>query len=476
MATKQSRFPALLRIAFLMLAMAAVFHPLPLAAKVFDAKTTTLENGLQVVVVENHRAPVITQMVWYRVGSADEGRGKSGIAHFLEHLMFKGSRQVGGPDLKPGEFSRIVRTLGGNDNAFTSYDYTAYFQSVPAEHLEKVMRMEAGRMRGLMLPREEVDSERLVILEERRQRTDNNPGAKLAETVDAALFVNHPYGIPVIGWYHEMEELSWEDATGFYKKYYAPNNAILIVAGDVKAEDVFQKAAEIYGTLAPEENLPPRLRTKSPPLSGRSVITFHDPTVRQPEVSRIYRVPSAHQDAQASLALDVLQEIVAGGPSSRLYQELVVGRKLATSVSLAYDGNALDDAQIWLTGTPAPGVKPEDMETAMVAELQKLVTGPVSETELREAIQRMQDDAAYARDSLTGPAMAIGYALVTGQKLDDVEHWPERIAEVTAEQIQNIARRFLDPASVETRYVSGYLLPEAKPEPSAEPEEAPDEE
>lgn len=469
MATKQSRFPFLSWVAAFLLALV----PLAAQAKVFDAKTTTLENGLQVVVVENHRAPVVTQMVWYRVGSADEARGKSGIAHFLEHLMFKGSRQVGGPDLAPGEFSRTIRTLGGNDNAFTSYDYTAYYQSVPAEHLETVMRMEAGRMRGLMLPEKEVDSERLVILEERRQRTDNNPGAKLAETVDAALFVNHPYGIPVIGWYHEMEDLSWDDATGFYKKYYAPNNAILVVAGDVKAEDVFKKAAETYGTLAPEDNIPPRLRTQSPPLSGRNVVTFHDPTVRQPQVSRIYRVPSANQNPQAALALDVMQEIVAGGPSSRLYQELVVNRKLASAVSLSYDGNALDDSQLWLSGTPAPGVKPQELETALTEELQKLIAEPVTETELREALQRMQDEAAYARDSLTGPAMAIGYALITGQKLDDVENWPERIAGVTAAQIQDLARRYLDPASPDTRYVSGYLLPVEKPE-EPEPAEAPD--
>jgi zinc protease len=460
------------------LTVLAVF---PASAKVFDAKTTTLENGLQVVVVENHRAPVVTQMVWYRVGAADEVAGKSGIAHFLEHLMFKGSKQIGGPDIAPGDFSKIIRNMGGNDNAFTSQDYTAFFQSVPAGHLETVMRMEAGRMRGLMLPKKEVESERLVILEERRMRTDSEAGARLSETQDACLFVNHPYGKPVIGWYHEMEGLSWDDATTYYNRYYAPNNAILVIAGDVQAEDVFKKAADIYGTLAPSDTIPPRKRTISPPLSGRSTVVYHDPSIRQPDVIRTYRVASSHQSPADSLALDVMQEILSGGPSSRLYQSLVTNRKLATSVDFSYDGNAWDDAQVSLSGSPSPGIAPEQLEKAMVAEVENLITTPVTEQELKDAIQRMQDAATYARDSLTGPAMTIGYALATGQNLDDVENWPERLNSVTALQIQSAAKRFFDPASEATRYVSGYLLPpdveEAPPTPAAEPEktENPDE-
>lgn len=433
----------------------------PAHAAVFGAKSATLENGLQVVVVENNRAPVVTHMVWYRVGSADETRGKSGIAHFLEHLMFKGSKQIGGPDLPPGEFSKIIRTLGGNDNAFTSNDYTAYFQSVPAEHLERVMRMEAGRMRGLMLPEKEVESERLVILEERRQRTDNDPAARLYETLGAALFPNHPYGTPIIGWYHEMEGLNWNDATSFYQQYYAPNNAILVVSGDVKAEDVFAKAAAIYGDLAPSDTLPARVWPKSPPLAGQNVITYRHASVRQPQVVRLYRAPSAAQNEADSLALEVLAEIAAGGPSSRLYQSLVVRQKLASAASFSYDSNALDDGTLSLSGTPAEGVTPEALEAALEAEILKLAVEPVTEAELKESIQRMQDAAIFARDSLTGPAMTIGQALAAGQSLEDIESWPERIAGVTAAQIQDVAKRYLDPASATTRYVSGYLLPEA---------------
>ncbi|HRQ61139.1 MAG TPA: pitrilysin family protein, partial [Alphaproteobacteria bacterium] len=398
----------------------------PAQAAVFNAKSATLENGLQMVVVENNRAPVITHMVWYRVGSADEMRGKSGIAHFLEHLMFKGSKQIGGPDLVPGEFSRIIRTLGGNDNAFTSNDYTAYYQSVPAEHLERVMRMEAGRMRGLMLPEKEVESERLVILEERRQRTDNDPAARLYETLGAALFPNHPYGIPIIGWYHEMEGLNWDDATSFYKQYYAPNNAILVVSGDVKADDVFAKAAAIYGDLAPSDTLPPRNWTKSPPLAGQNVITYRHASVRQPQVVRLYRAPSASQNETDSLALEVMAEIASGGPSSRLYQELVVKQKLATAASVSYDATSLGDGTISLGGTPAEGVTPETLEAALATEILRLAAEPVTEAELKEAIQRMQDAAVFARDSLTGPAMTIAEPIA---RLDRVRH---RFGKVTA--------------------------------------------
>lgn len=208
--------------------------------KLFNAETFTLENGLEIVVIPNHRAPVITHMVWYKVGAADEQQGKSGIAHFLEHLMFKGSG-----DLAPGEFSKIIRAKGGEDNAFTGHDYTAYYQSIAAEHLEMVMTMEAGRMRGLNPPLDHVESERKVILEERRQRTDDNPSARLAEQMNSLLYINHPYGKPVIGWLSEMADLSWDDAKAFYDRWYAPNNAILIVTGDVTGQQVYDLAKKI---------------------------------------------------------------------------------------------------------------------------------------------------------------------------------------------------------------------------------------
>ena len=436
----------------------------PPSGKVFDARTMTLDNGMQVVVVENNRVPVITHMVWYRAGAADEPRGKSGIAHFMEHLMFKGSE-----GLEPGEFSRVIRNLGGNDNAFTSQDYTAYFQSIAAEHLEKVMTMEAGRMRGMNPPQDEVISERQVILEERSQRTDNNPQAQFGETMNAALYVNHPYGIPVIGWAHEMDDLSWDDAKTFYDHWYAPNNAILVVSGDVEADKVFDLARKIYGPLEQVE-VPVRDRITSPPLSGEKLVTFEHDSIRQPMYQRIYRAPSYRQNEEESLALQVLEDIFGSGSTSRLYKSLVIEDKLATSIGLNYSAAAWDDASMSVYASPAPGITMEQIEAAIDAEINKLVSEGVTEQELQDSLNRMQAEAIYARDSLTGPAMVIGYSLVTGSTLDDVEYWPQNISQVTAAQIKSVAEKYLDTGSAEARYVTGHLLP-----PQAEAEEMPEE-
>lgn len=443
----------------LILSLIILVFPLTAAAqsaapeKVFNAKTTTLENGMEVYVVENNRVPVVTHMVWYKVGAADEDMGKSGIAHFLEHLLFKGSE-----NLKPGEFSKIVRNLGGNDNAFTSQDYTAYFQSIASEHLETVMKMEAGRMRGATMPENEVLSERKVILEERRQRTDNNPNAKFSESLDAALFVNHPYGIPVIGWYHEMETLSRDDAYNFYDKWYGPNNAVLVISGDVKADEVFDLARKIYGPLEKAE-IPERVRTKSPPLVGQQVFTYHDAAVQQPVYQRSYRIPSYRQNKEGALAMQVLEDIFGSGSTSRLYKSLVIDQKLATSAGLSFRSSAWDDATLWVYASPVPGVSMDQIKVAIDAEIKKLADEGVTEKELTDSISRLQNEAIYARDSLTGPAMAIGYAIVTGSTLDDIEYWPRDIGNVTAEQIQNLAKTYLLTSSADAHFVEGHLLP-----------------
>ncbi|MAE50785.1 MAG: peptidase M16 [Micavibrio sp.] len=428
----------------------------PPTGKVFDARTMMLDNGMQVVVVENNRVPVITHMVWYRTGAADEPRGKSGIAHYLEHLMFKGSE-----GLEPGEFSRTIRNLGGNDNAFTSQDYTAYFQSIAAEHLETVMTMEAGRMRGLNPPEKEVLSERQVILEERKQRTDNNPQAQFSESMGAALYVNHPYGIPVIGWAHEMESLSWDDAKTFYDRWYAPNNAILVVSGDVTAEAVFDLAKKIYGPLEKVE-VPERKRTVSPPLVGKKLLTYSHSSIRQPVYQRRFRAPGYRQNKDHALALQVLEDIFGSGPTSRLYKSLVIDQKLATSAGLNYSAASWGESSISLYATPAPGITMEQIEQAVEAEITKLVRDGVSEDELNDSLNRMQAEAIYARDSLTGPAMVIGYSLVTGSTLDDVEYWPQNIAKVSAAEVQAVAAKYLDASSPDARFVTGYLLPKTQ--------------
>lgn len=438
--------------------------------KVFNAKSYTLNNGMQIVVVENHRAPVLTHMVWYKVGAADEASGKSGIAHFLEHLMFKGQNDPKLGDLKAGEFSRIIRSLGGQDNAFTSQDYTAYYQSISKDHLETVMTMEAGRMRGLAPPLEDVASENKVIQEERRQRTDNDPRAKMSEQLNEALFPNHPYSVPIIGWMHEIQELSWDDAKAFYDIYYAPNNAILIVSGDVIGDEVFEIAKRTYGTLNPADT-PERIRTKSPSFIAQTSVTLRDATIREPVFLREYRVPSFRLNAQDSLALQVLEEIMSGGTTSRLYQSLVVDQNLATEISLSYSAASWDDSTLSIQAIPSGAENLTTMENAIDAQLRLLIKDGVSDTERSDAITRMQAAAIYARDSLSGPAMIIGYNLVTGSTLDDIEHWPSQIEQVTKEQITDVAARYLNPdMPSSTPPIDGFLLPPISISPTAEQE------
>jgi zinc protease len=427
------------------------------AEKVFNAETFTLDNGLQIVVIPNHRAPVITHMVWYKVGAADEVAYKSGAAHFLEHLMFKGSKGFG-----PGEFSRKIRSLGGQDNAFTSHDYTAYYQSVPAEYLELVMTMEAGRMRDLAPPADQVTSENLVILEERRQRTDNNPGARLAEQMNALLYINHPYSKPVIGWAHEMAGLTWGDMKPFYDKWYAPNNAILIVSGDVTGAQVHELAKKIYGPLTKNENLPPRIRTVSPPLKGVPEVVLKDPLISEPTVQTAYRTPSLRQNKRESLALQVLDEIMGGGSTSRLYKSFVVNQKIATSAGFSYSSTNWDDSETWVYATPAPGQDLKKIKEALDAELRLVVQKGITPDELNDALQRLQTDAIYARDSLTGPAMAFGAVLSSGGSIEDVEYWPHDISTVTAQDVHDVAKKYLDPdATYDHAPVTGYMVPES---------------
>jgi len=431
--------------------------PIPEAQKkkTFNAETFTLDNGLQIVVIPDHRAPVVTHMVWYKVGAAEETPGKSGVAHFLEHLMFKGSK-----GLLPGEFSRKIRAVGGDENAFTGHDYTAFYQSLSVNNLETAMTMEAGRMRGLNPPLEHVESERKVILEERRERTDNNPNARLAEQVNALLYVNHPYGKPVIGWAHEMAGLTWADEKAFYDRWYAPNNAILIVAGDVTGRQVYDLAKKIYGPI-PKSNIRPRVRTTSPPLHGAPEVTLKDATIREPLVEKIYRAPSAHENKKESLALEVLGDIMGEGSTSRMYKALVRDQKIATSAGLAYEAENWDDSDVWTYATPAPGVDLKKLRDAMDAQLRLLVDKGVTPEELNAAKTRMEAEAVYARDSLTEPAMIFGYALTTGESVDDVEYWPYNIAHVTAQDVQNAAKKYLNPDAVyDHAPVTGYLEPE----------------
>jgi zinc protease len=430
----------------LVLALAA---PIPAAAQVFNPTTWHLANGMQVVVVENHRAPIVSHMVWYRVGGADDPPGRSGIAHLLEHMMFKGT-----PDVPPGEFSKIVARNGGRDNAFTSSDFTGYFQNIAVDRLELVMKMEADRMRNLQFDEQNFITERAVVLEERRSRTDNNPSALLAERVEAALFLNHPYRRPVIGWAAEIAALSRDDAYDVYKRYYAPNNAILVVAGDVRPEQVRELAERYYAPLKGED-IPPRIRAAEPPQVAARRVVLEDPRVQQPSWNRTYMAPSySSTDKVMPYALQVLAEILGGGATSRLYTALVVEQGIAANASAWYDPTALDMTSFGFGATPRPGIAMDRLETAMEAEIRRAAAN-ITAAEVERAKSRLKASLTYARDSLHTGARVLGEALTTGQGVADVEAWPERIAAITPELVNAAARAVLD----DKASVTGVLLP-----------------
>lgn len=451
--------PALL---FLLLLVTAF----PARAQTFDAQEFTLQNGMQVVVIPNHRAPVVTHMVWIKVGGADNLPGRSGMAHYFEHLMFKGTKTMA-----PGDFSKIVKTLGGEDNAFTGQDYTAYFQSIAVENLPKVMEMEADRMQNLAPPEEHFKSEKAVVLEERRQRTDNDPRAMFNEQINSALYVNHPYGTPVVGWMDEIEKYDWADVKTYYDTWYAPNNAILVVSGDITAEKLKPLAEKYYGAI-PKKNIPARLRPVIPPAPAQTLLTLEHPSVHQSVFQKIYLAPSESKERQDSLALQVLAEIMNGGPTARLYKSIVVDQKKATSVAFDYNSTMLDYGAIIVGATPSANSTPEETGRLLDAEIRKVIDSGVTEAEVKRAVQSLQDDAIFARDSVAGPAMIFGSALTTGSTVSDVENWAQDIAKVTPASVKAAAAKYLDDAQAWIRPpVTGYLLPvnvKQAPEPKEE--------
>ena len=415
----------------------------------------TLANGLELVVIPDHRVPVATHMIWYKVGAADETPGKSGLAHFLEHLMFKGTEKN-----PTGHFSQVVSTIGGQENAFTSSDYTGYFQRVPTDQLKTVMALEADRMTGLVLTDEVVLPERDVILEEQNQRVANNPGARLGEQIDAALFLNHPYGKPVIGWRHEMEQLSRDDALAFYKRFYGPNNAIVVIAGDVDTDQVRGFAEETYGKVARRFDIGPRQRPQEPPPAAVRSLTLADPRVEQPSLSRDYLVPSvATAQRGESEALEVLAHILGSGSNSRLYRALVVDQGVAVSAGAWYQGSALDMTKFGVHASPRPGVTLPQLEGGVDDVIAVLIAKGISAEELERAKTRLIADAVYTRDSQASLARWYGSSLTTGSTVDDVKHWPDRIKAVTAAQVQDAARRWLDKRGS----VTGYLIKDTAP-------------
>lgn len=410
----------------------------PAAAGIFNPETFTLDNGMRVVVVANHRVPVVTHMVWYGVGGVDEPPGKSGIAHFLEHLMFKGT-----PNHPDGEFSAIVARLGGQENAFTGHDYTGFYQTIAVEHLETMMALEADRMAHLVLTPEVIEPERKVVLEERRMRVENSPAALLREQTDAALFVNHPYGRPVIGWAHEVEALSVDDILSFYRRWYAPNNAVLVVAGDVTLEQVRPLAEKYYGPV-PKADTPRRIHPSEPPPVAARQVAVADPRVRQPAWSRSYLAPSqGWGDSALAPVLEVLAEALGGGNTSRLFRRLAVEQTLAVAVHASYDPDTMGPAEFVIQGSPTPETGLDALQKAVEAEIAKVLKDGLTEAEVARAKAGLLASATYARDSLTAGANTLGAALARGLPISAVENWPDRLRSVTVEQVNAAARDLL---------------------------------
>ncbi|MBO0712333.1 MAG: insulinase family protein [Acetobacteraceae bacterium] len=426
----------------------------PAAASGLEATHFTLENGLEVVVIPDHRTPVVTHMVWYKVGSADETPGKSGLAHYLEHLMFKGTNK------NPlGRFTHTVSTLGGHENAFTTDDYTAYFQRTPRERLRTLMELEADRMTGLTLKESEVVPELQVVLEEQNMRIANNPGARLAEQMESTLYLNHPYGRPVIGWRHEIEQLTREDALAFYRRFYTPNNAVLVVAGDVTPEEVRALAEDTYGKVPRVAEVGPRRRPMEPPQGAARTVTLADPLVTQPSLRRYYLAPSAHMaEPGVSEALELLSCVLGKGTNSRLYRTLVIDQKIAIAASAGYDSVALDYAPFRVATTPKPGVALPQVEAGLDAVLDEVKDNGVTADELDRCKNGLVADALYAQDNQATLARWFGAALMTGLTIEQVETWPDRIRQVSADAVRNAARSILD----KRHSVTGYLVPDTQ--------------
>jgi zinc protease len=412
----------------------------------------TLDNGLEIVVIPDHRTPVVTHMIWYRVGSADETPGKSGLAHFLEHLMFKGTAKS-----PPGKFAQTINEVGGQENAFTSNDYTAFYQRLPREQLETVMTFEADRMTGLVLTDANVLPERDVVLEEQNQRVANDPAAQLTEQVQAALYLNHPYGRPVIGWRHEIEALTREDALAFYRRFYTPNNAAVVIAGDVSAEEVGALAQNTYGKVARRSELGPRLRPQEPAPVAMRQVTLADPRVAQPSLNRSYLVPSLTTARADAEALEVLAHILGTGATSRLYRALVIDQGLAADAGAWYQGAALDATRFGVYASPRPGTGLIRLEQALDAVIAELAEHGVTADELARAKTRLIADFVYAQDNQMALARFYGLALTTGSTIEDVRARAERIRAVGADQVRDAARRWLD----QRRSVTGYLVKDA---------------
>jgi len=407
------------------------------AAALANPYETTLANGLHVIVKEDHRAPTAVQMVWYRAGSMDEKDGSSGVAHALEHQMFKGTKKVG-----PGEFSRRVAAAGGRDNAFTNDDYTAYFQQVPVRALPEMMMLEADRMANLQIPQKEYDSEIKVVMEERRWRTEDNPQSLVHEALNSMAFQAHPYRRPVIGWMDDLIHMHRADAEQWYTTWYAPNNAWLVIAGDVKHEEVFRLATEYYGAIKPHA-LPERKPQNEPEQKGIRRVVVKAPA-KLPYIALAWKVPKLKDvdKDREPYALAVLSAVLEGNAASRLEKNLVRGQKIAQSAGAGYDSTARGETLFMLDGQPAQGRSIVELEAVLRSEIKRIQEEGVSPEELARIKTQTIAGQVFKRDSVMGQAMEIGSTEVIGMSWRDVDKMLDKIRSVTADEVQAVAKKY----------------------------------
>lgn len=416
-------------------------------------ETFTLKNGLEVIVIPNHRVPAVSHTLWYKVGAADDPSGKSGLAHYHEHVMFLGTKKY-----KSGEYSNIIARYGGQNNAFTGHDATAYYINIAKENLPLAMEMEADRMGELTASNEAVEKEKQVIIEERRMRIDNNPNALLSEQMDAALFRNHPYHTPKIGWQHEMYGLTKQDIIDFHKKYYHPNNAILIISGDVTAREVRPLAEKYYGGLK-SASIPKRIWNEEPPQRCARRIIMHHEQVSQPEVSRVYATSSLNYGKkEQGLPLLVLSQVLGGGKTSRLYKSLVTEQKLASAIDVGINSFTIGPAEFGIEVIPEQGVEPEKLEAAMDKELAKFLAEGITDEELARAKTLLKAETIFARDGLSGVEQIMGWLRMIGKDSNYFSNIPKLVDEITKDAVLEAAR---DTLKLE-QSVTALLLPETK--------------
>jgi zinc protease len=403
-----------------------------------DVAVRELANGLRVIVKPDRRAPVVVSMVWYRIGSVDEQNGATGVAHVLEHMMFKGTKTV-----PAGEFSKLIAAAGGRDNAFTSRDYTGYFQTLQKSQLPLSFRLEADRMANLVLSQEEFAKELKVVMEERRWRTDDRPQSVVYERLMATALTAHPYRNPVVGWMSDLENLSIDDTRRFYEQWYAPNNATVVVVGDVVPDEVFSLAEQYFGAI-PRKSLPPRKPQDEPPQLGIKRLTVKVPA-EQSNVLMAYRVPRVEKPAEEwePYALDILQSVLSGNPAARLPQQLVKTDRLATYAGASYDGIGRGPGFFYLSGTPVSGRSVAELEQALRREVQRVIEQGVTEEELNRVKAQAIAAEVYQRDSMFFQARQIGSMETVGLSYRDLDIWIEKLQQVTAAQVREVARKYL---------------------------------